>query len=76
MRLTVSQRTVLQSVDAKSKASTQDIADVLGIPAGPAGRCAHSLAAKGLLKAVENKKTGEVLFSRTSEGSKLAKTLN
>lgn len=74
MRFTNTQKTILTNVDAKTKITAFDLGEMLGIPAGPAARSAQSLVNCDLLKAAENK-DGDVVYTRTAEGGKIAKTL-
>jgi predicted ArsR family transcriptional regulator len=74
MRLSETQKSLLQSLDAKSKDSAADLALSLDIPAGPAARSAESLVKHGLLK-VKTDKEGTKRYSRTAEGGKVAKKL-
>jgi predicted HTH transcriptional regulator len=74
MRLTAMQGKILQKTTATSKITPAELAKMLKTKPGPAARSAHSLVESGLMKAAENKQ-GEVIFSRTGEGGKIAKTL-
>jgi DNA-binding MarR family transcriptional regulator len=74
MRLTPTQKTILSTVDAKTKITSYDLGQQLGIPSGPAARSARSLVEQDLLKSATNK-DGETVYSRTAEGSKVAKKL-
>lgn len=74
MRLTEAQSTILRKTTSTSKVTAAELAKMLKSYPGPAARSAHSLVEKGLMKASENK-DGEVIFSRTGEGGKIARGL-
>lgn len=74
MRLTDTQKAILSTVDAKTKITAYDLGHKLRIPAGPAARSAQSLVNQDLLKAATNK-DGDTVYTRTAEGSKIAKKL-
>lgn len=74
MRITPTQKTILKSIDAKSKITAYDLGQQLGIPSGPAARSAQSLVNNDLLRSATNK-DGDTVYSRTAEGGKIAKTL-
>lgn len=74
MRLSATQKTILTTIDAKSKITAGDLGLQIGSPAGPTARSLYSLEEKGLVKMVE--KNGIPYFSRTADGGKVAKTIN
>ena len=74
MKYTETKKTILKSLDAKSRATARDLGDLLGIPAGPASRAAGSLVDHGALRVLVDKE-GVKRYARTAEGGKIAKKL-
>ena len=74
MRLTEMQKNLLLNLDAKTKLTSADLAEMFDTKPGPVSRSAYSLSEKGLLRYSKSKE-GEVLFSRTADGGKVAKTI-
>ena len=73
MRFTEKQKTILQTTSAKTKLTSAELADACGSRPGPVARSAYSLVENGLLRKGEDKE-GNVYFTRTAEGGKVARS--
>lgn len=72
-KLSEMQRTIL-SVSTAKKATASDLADQAGSLPGPVVRSVNALIEKGYMAATMLK-SGEVKYSRTAEGGKVARSL-
>jgi len=74
MRLSDTQKKILKKVDGKAKVTPGDLAHTMKSYPGPISRSLQALEGMGLMVSQENK-AGVTSYSRSAEGSKIAKTL-